>query len=306
MDYNAKRSAYKKLHGSMSDHYSKLGSYIAALKNANPSSTFELLTAPPGFLREDSDASSSLETFFRLFVCFDGLKKGILAGCRKVLCLDGCFLKTFLGGILLAAVGRDANNQMYPVAWVVVEGENNDSWEWFMNQLSKCLEVTDGGRGWTLISDQQKGLINAVNLVWKNAEHRNCARHIYANWKKEYKGEDYKEVYWRACRAYNEADYNVAMNDMLELSPDAVDAYVKQNPKLAGFMKRNSEEFVHESFLKEKHLKSYQFTIPPLPSEKYWPIVDYPIDPPPVKAMPGRPKKNIKRDPHEDPKGQES
>ncbi|XP_076902623.1 uncharacterized protein LOC143557434 [Bidens hawaiensis] len=396
MAYNAKRSAYKKLHGSMRDHYSKLGSYIAALKNASPSSTFELLTAPPGFPREDSDAASSLETF-------SGLKKGFLAGCRKVLFLDGCFLKTFLGGILLAAVGRDANNQMYPVAWAVVEGENNDSWEWFMNQLSKCLEVTDGGRGWTLISDQQK-----------NAEHINCARHIYANWKKEYKGEDYKEVYWRACRAYNEADYNVAMKDMLELSPDAVEAYVKQNPKcfsrcfldtntkcdlivnnmaetfngtivqarskdiihmledmrvlvmtrlttrytemlqkdvfvcprvqtkldkekswahkckvfpsyptvfqvsdwddvsvdignktctckrwelsgipckhvraVAGFMKRNSEEFVHESFLKEKYLKAYQFTIPPLPDEKYWPIVDYPLDPPPVKAMPG-------------------
>ncbi|XP_076883263.1 uncharacterized protein LOC143531979 [Bidens hawaiensis] len=71
---------------------------------------------------------------------------------------------------------------------------------------------------------------------------------------------------------------------------------------LAGFMKRNSEEFAHESFLKEKYLKSYQFTIPPLPSEKYWPIVDYPIDPPPIKAMPGRPKNNRKRDPHEDPK----
>ncbi|XP_076932750.1 uncharacterized protein LOC143598412 [Bidens hawaiensis] len=231
MAYSTERNAYEKLHGSMRDHYSKLASYIAALRNANPSSAFELLTAPPGFLREDSDASSSLESFFRLFMCFDGLKKGFLASCRKVLCLDGCFLKTFLGGILLAAVGRDANNQMYLVAWAVVEGENNDSWEWFMDELRKCLEVSDGGKGWTLISDQQKGLVNAVHLVWKNAEHRNCARHIFANWHKQYKGEEFKEVYWRACRAYTEADYNVAIKDMLELSPDAMEAYVKQNPK---------------------------------------------------------------------------
>ncbi|XP_076945346.1 uncharacterized protein LOC143616392 [Bidens hawaiensis] len=209
MAYNAKRNAYKKLHGSMRDHYSKLGSYIEALRNANPSSTFELLTAPTGFLREDSDASSSLESFFRLFVCFDGLKKGFLAGCGKVLCLDGYFLNTFLGGILLAAVGRDENNQMYPVAWDVVEGENNDSWEWFMDELRKCLEVSDGGKCWTLISNQQKGLVNVVHLVWKNAEHKNCARHIYANWHKQYRGEEFKEVYWRACRAYTESDYKL-------------------------------------------------------------------------------------------------
>ena len=28
-------------------------------------------------------------------------------------------------GDLLQAVGRDANNQMYPIAWVVVDKENN-------------------------------------------------------------------------------------------------------------------------------------------------------------------------------------
>ena len=39
--------------------------------------------------------------------------------------------KTFLGGQLLAAVGRDDNDQMYPVAWTVVEAENIDSWVWF-------------------------------------------------------------------------------------------------------------------------------------------------------------------------------
>ena len=65
--------------------------------------------------------------FHRLFVCFNGLKRGWLEGCRKLICVDACFLKTFLGGQLLAAMGRDGNDHMYPIAWVVVEGENNDS-----------------------------------------------------------------------------------------------------------------------------------------------------------------------------------
>ncbi|KAI3807078.1 hypothetical protein L1987_23000 [Smallanthus sonchifolius] len=421
MAYKAKTCAHNKLHGSMKEHYSKIGSYLEALKQANPSSTFELVTVPSGYYGFDSTA----EVFFRIFVCFDSVKKGFLAGCRRLLCLDGCFLKTFLGGMLLAAIGRDANDQMYPVAWAVVEGENNDSWTWFMNELKKCLEVTDDGKGWTLVSDQQKGLLNAVTLIWSNAEHRNCARHIYANWHKKFKGDDLKELFWRAARSYSEADHKKAIVDMRELNADATEEFIKQNPKcfcrcylntetktdvivnnmaetfngyiiqsrskhiihmledirvsimtrlskmqnqlsgnvmvcpriqlkldkekdrayrctvypssntlfqvkylddvsvdlnnrtctcrkwdltgipcyhvcaVAGFINRNAEDFCDSYFTKQMYLKSYEFTIPPLPSEKYWPAVDYPMEPPPIKIGPGRPKKNRRKEPHE-------
>jgi hypothetical protein len=151
--YKAKRLAHKKLHGSMKDHFNKVGAYLAALKESNPTSVFELLTVPPGYY---NDYTSETDVFFRIFICFDSLRKGFLDGCRRVLCLDGCFLKTFLGGMLLCAIGRDPNDQMFPVAWAVVEGENTLSWTWFMAELKKALHVTDEGRGWTLISDQQK------------------------------------------------------------------------------------------------------------------------------------------------------
>ncbi|XP_076926466.1 uncharacterized protein LOC143589651 [Bidens hawaiensis] len=68
---------------------------------------------------------------------------------------------------------------------------------------------------------------------------------------------------------------------------------------VAGFMKRNAEDFVDSSYTKEMYLKSYDYTIPPLPSAKYWPCVELPLDPPPIKIGPERPKKNIKKDPHE-------
>lgn len=79
----------------------------------------------------------------------------MLAGCRKVFGLDGCFLKGFCGGELLCAVGRDGNNQMYSIAWVVVEVENKDSWSWFLSLLAEDLNINDG-YGWTVITDQQK------------------------------------------------------------------------------------------------------------------------------------------------------
>lgn len=56
---------------------------------------------------------------------------------------------------MICALGRDANNQMYPIAWAVVHKENNEEWDWFMDLLSSDLQVGDG-EGWVFILDQQK------------------------------------------------------------------------------------------------------------------------------------------------------
>ncbi|XP_031120262.1 uncharacterized protein LOC116023403 [Ipomoea triloba] len=66
-----------------------------------------------------------------------------------------------LKGEILIAVGRDANNQMYPIAWGIVEIENTDSWRWFLGQLKSDLGITNTCH-WTLISDQQKGLTHVI------------------------------------------------------------------------------------------------------------------------------------------------
>jgi len=72
-------------------------------------------------------------------VCLNACKKGFLVGCRKVIGLDGCFLKGATTGVLLCAIGRDGNNQIYPIAWAVIEMETNDSWDWFCYLLCKDL-----------------------------------------------------------------------------------------------------------------------------------------------------------------------
>ncbi|MBA0548916.1 hypothetical protein Golob_019979, partial [Gossypium lobatum] len=42
--------------------------------------------------------------------------------------LDGCFLNDPFKSEFLTIVERDANNQMFPIAWVVVEVECTNSW----------------------------------------------------------------------------------------------------------------------------------------------------------------------------------
>ena len=50
---------------------------------------------------------------------------------------------------------RDANDQYYPLAFVVVETENKESWKWFLNGLLTNIGDPETYK-WVLISDRQK------------------------------------------------------------------------------------------------------------------------------------------------------
>jgi hypothetical protein len=59
--------------------------------------------------------------FQRIYICYKGCKESFF-NCRPIIGLDGCFLKGYYGGQILAAIGRDPNDQMLPIAFAVVEG----------------------------------------------------------------------------------------------------------------------------------------------------------------------------------------
>ena len=90
-----------------------------------------------------------------MYVCFEGVKRGWIEGCRRVIGLDGCFLKGICKGELSCAIGRDANNQLYPIAWAVVCVESKQTWKWFLDLLIDDLDL-HLGHGLTLMSDQHK------------------------------------------------------------------------------------------------------------------------------------------------------
>lgn len=58
---------------------------------------------------------------------FDGTKKALTQACRPFISLDGCHLKNKYDGILLIVVGRNPNDQYFPIIFGVVENETNDS-----------------------------------------------------------------------------------------------------------------------------------------------------------------------------------
>lgn len=76
---------------------------------------------------------------------------------------DGCFLKGVCKGQLLVAVCRDGNNQMLPIAWAVVEVENQYTWTWFLELVKNDLELGEGHQ-LSIISDMQK-VITDIHLT---------------------------------------------------------------------------------------------------------------------------------------------
>ncbi|KAI3448828.1 hypothetical protein Pfo_005493 [Paulownia fortunei] len=63
--------------------------------------------------------------------CIDGFQN-----CRKAISVDGTHLYTKYKHKLLIAVGIDANQQVLPLAFAVVDEEAFTSWRWFLHMLS--------------------------------------------------------------------------------------------------------------------------------------------------------------------------
>ncbi|KAG8493120.1 hypothetical protein CXB51_010632 [Gossypium anomalum] len=163
---------------------------------------------------------------YLLEACKDGYK----AGCRRIVGLDGCFLKGYYGGYLLAAVGIDANNGIYPLAYVAVESENQASWLWFLELLAIDLEIVSSYQI-SFMSDKQKGLVEAICMLFPNAETRHCVRHLHANFKKaSFRTKELKDLLWKAARASTTREFDDAIDELRKTNQHAYDWLKEKNP----------------------------------------------------------------------------
>ena len=101
--------------GLSKDQYSRLWSYARELPRSNKDSSIVIAVNKPSL--------QVLPTLERIYVYFDGCKKGFVKCCRPLIGLDGCFLKGTHCGQLLVAIAKDGNNCMFPIAFAMVESE---------------------------------------------------------------------------------------------------------------------------------------------------------------------------------------
>ncbi|KAK8659317.1 hypothetical protein V6N13_029523 [Hibiscus sabdariffa] len=162
----------------------------------------------------------------------DVMRDHILQVPRPLICLDGCFLKGHYQGWLLAAVGIDANDCIYPLAYAAVECENRESWSWFLRLLETDLELRNLFH-YTFMSDKQKGVVEFVLEIFPNGEYRTCVRHLYSNFKSKPKnqGKALKDYLWKASIATYMKEWTDAMNEMKAMSEPSFNWLQPKDPR---------------------------------------------------------------------------
>lgn len=123
--------------------------------------------------------------FQRLFTSFQASIYGFLNACRPLLGLVRTYMKSKYLGTLPFATGFDGDGALFPLAFGVVDEENDDNWTWFITELHNLLGVnTENMPRLTILSDRQQGIVDGVEACFPTAFHGFCMRHLSDSFRK--------------------------------------------------------------------------------------------------------------------------
>ncbi|MFQ6649879.1 hypothetical protein Gotur_022719 [Gossypium turneri] len=90
----------------------------------------------------------------------------------------------------------------------------------------------EDGYGYTIISDQQKGLEIAISDILPKVEHRNCARHVFVNWSGRKLGKSYECDFWQIVKCTTKRKCEDLCLALEKKDKDAYDNLTKKSPKM--------------------------------------------------------------------------
>ncbi|KAL0533638.1 hypothetical protein IC582_027679 [Cucumis melo] len=197
--WRARENAYERVRGSPEESYNLLRRYGEALKFTN------LVTI---FYMELED-----ERFFKyLFMAVGPCVRGFLNCIRSVIVMDGTFLKNKYRGQLIVAVCLDGNNQIYPLAFGVVDRETDDSIQWFLEKLKGAIgEVPNLG----FVTNKKTCFSKGISSVFPSAFHDLCVQHLTRNLHDKYKNDTVATLFYNALRTYHESTFLEAWRHLL-------------------------------------------------------------------------------------------
>ncbi|XP_033134234.1 uncharacterized protein LOC117127709 [Brassica rapa] len=180
-----------------------LPSYLYMIRRANPNTVTRLQI-------------DELGRFMYVFLAFGASVNGF-PFMRKVVVVDGTFLNGKYKGTLLTALAQDGNFQIFPIAFAVVDTENDDSWNWFFTQLKVLIPDQEG---LAIISDRHNSIGKAITNVYPLAARGICTYHLYKNILGRYKGKDVFRLVKKAARCFRMSDFDMIFEEIEALNPD--------------------------------------------------------------------------------------
>ncbi|XP_073153870.1 uncharacterized protein [Henckelia pumila] len=199
--WKGKELALNQLRGDPDESFHMLPSYLNMVKQVNPGSITHLVV----------DNNRFRYMFLAYDACINGYKF-----MRKVVAVDGTFLKGKYNGVLLVATTQDGEFHQFPIAWGVVDSETVESWTWFMLKLQ---ELVPDDEELVIISDRHQGIISDVANVYKQAHHGYCVWHLSQNIKTRSKQKGATELFMRIAYAYKQSEFDSLYSDMRNRYP---------------------------------------------------------------------------------------
>ncbi|XP_010418657.1 PREDICTED: uncharacterized protein LOC104704236 [Camelina sativa] len=201
--YKALVHAREMVRGTWESGYADLPSFLHRIKAANPGTITEL----------ECDEE---DRFKYLFIAFGACINGFQF-IRNVIVVDGTHLKGKFLGVLLVAVGQDGNGKIFPLAFGIVDSENDVAWEWFLTQLRT---ICPDHQELVLISDRHKSIGKTISKVFPLAHRGICTYHLHQNLLKNYKGSSLLILVKRAMRAYRVSEFTTIFNEIRIQKPE--------------------------------------------------------------------------------------
>ncbi|CAK8571481.1 unnamed protein product [Lathyrus sativus] len=198
--------AVEHVYGNWEHSYHQLPQYLLALQKYVPG-TVVILESLPAYTPEGTCVAGS-RIFSRLFWAFQPCIKGF-AFCKPVIQVDGTWLYGKYKGTLLMAVAQDGNNNIFSIAFALVEGETGEAWSFFLRNLRTHVAPQPN---LCLISDKHASIVSAYNNPangWHNPSsvHVFCIRHIAQNFMWEIKDRNLRKKVVNAGYALNQPSF---------------------------------------------------------------------------------------------------
>ncbi|XP_073125313.1 uncharacterized protein [Henckelia pumila] len=221
--WKGKELSMHDIHGVDDEFYDKLRWYCSAIKETNPGSIVEC------------EIEQCSNKFKRLFICFNACATGFVHGCRPLVFLDGTHIKSKHKGNILVAVVKDANDDLFTLAYAVVDAENDDNWRWFCFQLKGdlCLHNCTRFDEYTFFSDRHPGIIKGLELIFPSSQHAYCLRHLVDNFVKQvmrryplHNKKHWSSVFKKAAYAPSKSKFEQHINNILTSMPLSKDFIV--------------------------------------------------------------------------------
>ncbi|XP_057723973.1 uncharacterized protein LOC130939925 [Arachis stenosperma] len=202
----AKQKAIAHIYGDWDESYNELPMWVLGVYLTMPGTVAVLRTSP---VRVGGQVDESQAYFHRLFwtfpLCIEAFRH-----CKPLFSIDGTHLYGKYGGTLLVMIAQDRNSNILPVAFALVEGENAESWSFF---LSHPRQHVTPQPGLLVISDRHNGIkaaLEAPHGGWlpPAAYHTFCIRHVAANFALTFKGKDARRLLVNASYAKIEVEFD--------------------------------------------------------------------------------------------------